>query len=94
MTGATAVLLAAAGDVPQNPWPFVIAGYVIMALGLVAVGAQTIIRGRRLAQRVPPDQQRWLDVHVAQLQAARAHEARTGHHAGEQGHGTLEDLQV
>jgi hypothetical protein len=57
---AFAAVLAASG-VPQDPWPFVIAGYVVMALGLVGYAALTIVRGRRLSRRVPPSDRRWLD---------------------------------
>lgn len=55
------VVLAKAGSVPQDPWPFVIAGYVVMGLGLLAYAAITIGRGRRLSRRVAPERRRWLD---------------------------------
>lgn len=71
MTALTSVL-AVAGAVPQDPWPFVIIGYVVMALGLIAVAVQTVIRGRRLSQRVPADQRRWLDARVAGARPAGA----------------------
>lgn len=61
------VTLLAADNVPQDPWPFVIVGYVIMALGLVAVAVETVVRGRRLARRVPEGQRRWLDVRAAEI---------------------------
>jgi hypothetical protein len=57
---AFAAVLADSG-VPQNPWPFVIAGYVVMGLGLVGYAALTIVRGRRLSRRVSPSDRRWLD---------------------------------
>ncbi len=68
---AVAFVLARQGDVPQNPWPFVIIGYTIMALGLVAVAVSTTVRARRLARRVPDGQRRWLDVRAAQIAAAK-----------------------
>ncbi|HVX19552.1 MAG TPA: hypothetical protein VHA73_16135 [Acidimicrobiales bacterium] len=76
-----AVLVAAADDVPQDPWPFVIVGYVIMGLGLIAVAVQTVVRGRRLARRVPAGQRRWLEVRAAEVarrDAAPAPAAATG----------------
>jgi hypothetical protein len=57
---AFGAVLAASG-VPQNPWPFVIAGYVVMGLGLVGYAALTIVRGHRLSRRVSPSDRRWLD---------------------------------
>lgn len=60
LTNAVAGVIAASG-VPQNPWPFVIAGYVVMGLGLVGYAALTIVRGHRLSRRVPASDRRWLD---------------------------------
>ena len=73
---AVLAVLAAQGDVPQNPWPFVIIGYVVMGLGLVAVAVASTVRSRRLAQRVPVGERRWLDVRTNEA-AANASVAAT-----------------
>jgi len=64
-------LLAAQGDVPQNPWPFVIIGYVVMGLGLVAVAVFSVVRARRLARDVPAGQRRWLEHRAAEVAATK-----------------------
>jgi hypothetical protein len=82
---ALGVVLAAAGDVPQDPWPFVIIGYIIMGLGLIAVAVQTVVRGRRLSQRVPAGQRRWLDsraLHAEGAAPAGSAASPTGSSAG------------
>ncbi|MEM9564379.1 MAG: hypothetical protein AAGA93_17285 [Actinomycetota bacterium] len=42
-------------------WEFVIAGYTIVFLLLIAYAAAVVQRGRRLSEQVPEDQRRYLD---------------------------------
>jgi hypothetical protein len=82
-------VFAAQGDVPQNPWPFVIIGYVVMALGLIAVALASTVRARRLAQRVPAGERRWLDVRAAEVAAKMAAADRDGPTSTDGGESTL-----
>lgn len=60
MTLASIAALLAATNVPQNPWPFIVVGYVIMVAALGAYAWRTVRRGRRLARQLPPDERRWM----------------------------------
>jgi hypothetical protein len=55
------VVLAQAG-LYENPdgWTYVTVGYALCIIGIVAYTVSLMIRGRRLARRVPPDEQRWM----------------------------------
>jgi hypothetical protein len=46
----------------ENPagWTYVTVGYALCILGILAYTVTLMVRGRRLARRVPPDQRRWL----------------------------------
>jgi len=38
---------------------YVVAGYGISALVLLGYAARTVVRGRRLARRLPPEERAW-----------------------------------
>ena len=60
MTIASAVaLFAAAEGMASGTWPYVIAAWVIVFGSIAAYAAVTIVRGRRLSKRVPPEKRRW-----------------------------------
>lgn len=40
-------------------WPYVIASWVIVLGSLAAYAGITVLRGRRLSRRVPPERRRW-----------------------------------
>jgi hypothetical protein len=43
-----------------DPWTYVVAGYGLCLGGIIAYTAALMVRGRRLARQVPPDEQRWM----------------------------------
>jgi hypothetical protein len=55
------VLLGEAGFY-ENPegWTYVGVGYALCIIGILAYTVSLMVRGRRLARRVPPGQRRWL----------------------------------
>ncbi|CAN5537084.1 hypothetical protein BH20ACT2_BH20ACT2_20040 [soil metagenome] len=44
----------------MNHWDYVTAGYVITFATLGLYALRTLVRGRRLARRLPPEQRRWM----------------------------------
>jgi hypothetical protein len=54
-------LIAQAG-LYENPdgWTYVAVGYGLCIAGIAAYTATLLMRGRRLARRVPPEERRWL----------------------------------
>ena len=46
----------------ENPdgWTYVTVGYALCIAGIAAYTVVLMVRGRRLARRVPPEQRRWL----------------------------------
>lgn len=42
-------------------WRFVIAGYLIVIPGIAAYALAVVQRGKRLSERVPEDERRYLD---------------------------------
>ena len=46
----------------ENPegWTYVGVGYGLCIAGIAAYAVTLLRRGRRLARRVPPDEQRWM----------------------------------
>ena len=66
---ALAPVLAAADVVAQTtitgysepaPWGYVIAGWSTVVIGISSYAAWVLVKGRRLARQLPPDEQRWL----------------------------------
>jgi hypothetical protein len=43
-----------------SEWGYVIAGWTITVVALVAYAAWIIVRGRALSRRVPPEDRRWM----------------------------------
>lgn len=43
----------------ENTWPYVIASWLIVFGAIATYAAITVIRGRRLSRRVPPENRRW-----------------------------------
>ena len=41
-------------------WAYVGAGYGVAFVVLTGYAARTVLRGRRLSRRLPPDQRRWM----------------------------------
>jgi hypothetical protein len=41
-------------------WAYVAAGYGAALVALGAYSARTLLRGRRLSRKLPPDQRRWM----------------------------------
>ena len=39
---------------------YVIWGWAVMAVSLAAVAIVTVLQGRRLSRRVPPERRRWM----------------------------------
>lgn len=60
MTLGSIVAVLMAANVPQNPWPFIVVGYVVMVAALGFYAWRTVRRGRRLARQLPPDERRWM----------------------------------
>jgi hypothetical protein len=54
-------LIAQAGFY-ENPdgWTYVVVGYGLCIAGIGAYAATLLVRGRRLARKVPPGERRWL----------------------------------
>jgi hypothetical protein len=44
-----------------DPWTYVTVGYTLCILGIVGYAGALVVRGRRLARQVPPEQRRWVD---------------------------------
>jgi hypothetical protein len=44
----------------MSPWGYVIVGWIITAVVVVAYVAITIQRGRALSRQVPAEEQRWM----------------------------------
>lgn len=44
----------------QQFWAYVSAAYVVVFLTVAVYAARTVVRGRKLAHRLPPDQRRWM----------------------------------
>lgn len=42
-------------------WEFVIAGYAVTGVGLLAYAVALVRKGQSLSKRVPPDRRRFLD---------------------------------
>ena len=43
----------------SGTWPYVAAAWIIVLGAFLAYAAVTIIRGRSLSRRVPPERRRW-----------------------------------
>lgn len=56
---ASIVAATEASGTASNTWPYVIAAWVIVFGALAAYAAVTLVRGRRLSRRVPPERRRW-----------------------------------
>jgi hypothetical protein len=48
-------------DIAQasGTWPFVAAAWAVVFGGMGAYALATVMRGRRLSKRVPPEKRRW-----------------------------------
>ncbi|CAN5844492.1 hypothetical protein BH24ACT3_BH24ACT3_08820 [soil metagenome] len=44
----------------SDHWGYITAGYVIVFVTLALYALRTVARGRRLAQRLPPERRRWM----------------------------------
>lgn len=61
LRSALTPLLAAQGNYGgQNEWVYVLAGWAIAVGGLALYAAVTLVRGRRLARQLPPEERRWM----------------------------------
>jgi drug/metabolite transporter (DMT)-like permease len=55
------VLFAAEGNYGgPNEWGYVLAGWAIAVGGLALYAVVTVVRGRRLAKQLPPEERRWM----------------------------------
>lgn len=43
----------------ENTWPYVAASWVVVLGSIAAYAVLTVVRGRRLSRRVPPERRRW-----------------------------------
>jgi hypothetical protein len=54
-------LFAAEGNYGgPNEWSYVLAGWAIAIGGVVAYAVVTLLRGRRIARQLPPEERRWM----------------------------------
>ncbi len=60
LLGVVALLADAAAYQQPNEWNYVIAGWSLVALGIVAYIVVTLRRGRQLARQLPPEDRRWM----------------------------------
>jgi hypothetical protein len=64
LTGVVATLtplFAAQGNYGgPNEWAYVLAGWAIAVVGIGAYALVTVLRGRRLAKQLPPEERRWM----------------------------------
>jgi hypothetical protein len=44
----------------MNDWGYVVAGWGVVVGGLALYAGSILVRGRRLAGRVPPERRRWM----------------------------------
>jgi hypothetical protein len=42
------------------PWGYVIAGWSTVVVGIASYATWVVVKGRRLARQLPPEDQRWL----------------------------------
>ena len=54
----TAMILAAYGT--PSEWPYVIAAYLAVFLGLAAFTLRTVLLSRRVGSKLPPEKRRWM----------------------------------
>ena len=41
-------------------WSYVIAGWVLLIIGFAIYVTRLLLRGRKLARQLPPDERRWM----------------------------------
>lgn len=58
LAAVTSLVLAASGTA-SGTWPYVIASWIIVFGAIAAYAVVTVVRGRRLSRRVPPEKRRW-----------------------------------
>lgn len=53
-------LVSVLASQPTNQWGYVAGAYLAVVGVLVAYAVLTIVRGRRVGRRLPPEDRRWL----------------------------------
>jgi Na+/melibiose symporter-like transporter len=56
------LVVFAQAEVYKRPeqWGYVLTGWILCIVGFVAYTVSLMVRARRLARRVPPDERRWM----------------------------------
>jgi len=54
----TALILAAYGT--PNEWPYVVAAYLAVFVGIGAFALRTVMLSRRVGSKLPPEKRRWM----------------------------------
>ena len=54
----TSTVLAALGT--PNEWPYVVAAYLVVFVGLTAFTARTILLSRKVGSKLPSEKRRWM----------------------------------
>jgi Na+/melibiose symporter-like transporter len=60
--GSSLMLVLAQAEVYRQPeqWGYVLTGWALCVLGFVAYTVSLVVRSRRLARQVPPEERRWM----------------------------------
>lgn len=56
---ASVVGAVVAAGTATNTWPYVIVSWLVVFGSLAVYAVVTVVRGRRLSRRVPPEDRRW-----------------------------------